>query len=694
MSYICKETEFSEGKSISLETGKLAKQAAGSAVVKMGDTVVLVTVCAGQEREGLDFFPLTVEYREKLYAGGRIPGGFPKRETRPSDKEILTCRIIDRPIRPMFPKGIKAEVQIVAQVLSSDERYDADTLAVCGASLAIGLSQFPFEQQVAAVRVALIDGQFIINPSSEKVETSDMEMVVAGSDTSICMVEGGAYEVSEQTVVEGIMKAHEAIKKIVAIQNEIIAQANPEKAEFPPAPVDEDLAKKVEDLVLEKLKSDLHIPMLKKAHYKAMGDLHASTQAALKEQFPERQGEIAAQIESIARREMREMILNEGVRIDGRKTDEVREILVENGLLPRTHGSALFQRGETQGLVTCTLGNRFDEQKIEGIHGETFKNYYLQYNFPPFCVGETGRMSGPGRREIGHGYLAERSLAPILPTHESFTYTIRLVSEILESHGSSSMASVCGGSLALMDAGVPVKTSVSGIAMGLISEGDRVQILSDINGTEDHLGDMDFKVAGTKDGITAFQMDIKIKGITPELMTKALEQAKAGRSYILGKMDEVLAKPNEISKHAPALLKKKISPDKIKDLIGPGGKVIRGIQEATGVKIDVDDNGEITVTGPRRGNAIAAVDMIDKIFEDVEVGTVYKGIVKNITNFGAFVEVIPGQEGLVHISELVPRGKRVEDVLSPGDTIEVVCSNVDAHGKIRLIPKNGPLVTE
>lgn len=687
--------EIAPGKVITLETGKLAKQAAGSCVVRLGDTMVLVTVCMGQEMNG-DFFPLTVEYREKAYAVGKFPGGYNKRESKPSDKEILTSRIIDRPLRPLYPEGFRREVQIAATVINGDGKFDSDTISVIGASFANCISPIPFEEPSAAVRVIRnLEGQFIINPTFQELESSDMEMIVAGTDSSITMVEGGAYEVPESVIIEGLMKAHEAIKKIVALQNELISKLEVTKMSFSlPQPESEILAA-VEENCAGKLRDTFRTPMKKADHYAAVDKIKKELLESLAERFPDRSGEISSIFKDIEKREMREVILAEGKRIDGRATTEIRPIYIETGFLPNCHGSALFQRGETQAMVITTLGNKFDEQKVDTLQGDWFKNYYLHYNFPPYSVGETGRMSGPGRREIGHGHLAERSLEPIIPTVDSFPYTIRLVSEILESNGSSSMASVCGGSLSMMDTGVPVKTAVAGIAMGLISDGNRTAILSDITGTEDHLGDMDFKLCGTKNGVTGLQMDIKIKGITAELMVQALTQAKEGRDHILGKMNEVISEPKSLSKYAPCVIKKSIPVDKIKELIGPGGRVIRGIQETTGATLDINDEGQLTITAPKRGNALMAQKMIDELFAEVEVGVQYKGKIKNITNFGVFVEVLPGKEGLVHISELnnVERGTNLETVFKVGDELIVKCIGIDPQNRVKLSAKQAAPVT-
>ena len=681
------EIEISPGKVVALETGKLARQAGGSVVVSMGETKVLVTVCGGRESDG-DFFPLTVEYREKAYATGKIPGGYIKREARPSDSEVLTARMIDRPLRPLFPEDFKHEVQIVATVIGADGKHDSEAISIGAASLAVGLSDLPLKEQVAAVKVARVNAEWVVNPTHSELEEADVEMMIAGSESSIVMVEGGAYEISEQEMVDGIMAGHVVIKKMVVAQNALIAKIGPTKMDYKEKADDAELFQKIETACIDPLKANLSIPMKKEEHYSAMATIKASVHEALDEAYPERSEEIDSYFGKIEKREMRENILSAQKRIDGRGLDQVRDLTLETQTLSTAHGSAVFQRGETQALVVCTLGSKTDEQRVDTLYGDYFKNYYLHYNFPPFSVGETGRMSGPGRREIGHGHLAERSLEPVLPVSESFPYTIRLVSEILESNGSSSMASVCGGSMALMDAGVPIKEAVAGIAMGLISDGSRVEILSDITGTEDHLGDMDFKVTGTKKGITAFQMDIKIAGITPELMLKALEQAKVGRLHILEKMNESIPAPREVSKNAPCILIKKIEESKIKDLIGPGGKVIRGIQDKSGANLDIADNGEVTISAPKRGNANMALKLIEEIFAEVEVGVTYTGKVKNITSFGLFAEVLPGKEGLVHISELdVERGTDLETVFSVGEEMQLKCINVDPQGRVKLSAK-------
>jgi len=683
--------QLGDEKSIRFETGRLAKQAAGSTLIQMGDAVLLATVCYGPEKEDQDFFPLTVEYREKAYAAGRFPGGYIKREARPSEEEILTARIIDRPIRPMFPDGFTREVQVIINVLSADPKMNTGALGVSGASLAIGLSDLPFEEQVAAVRVAVVDGKNIVNPTHEEMEIADLELVVGGTQTSVCMVEGGAWEVPEETVIGAIMAGHEVVKEMCRKQQELIDMVHSGvKQEFIAPEPDAELVEKIKAYAVPKLQELFHVDMVKTEHYPAMDKLQAEVVEFLGEEYADRTGEVKSIFKDIERTEMRNMILAEGRRIDGRKTDEIRPIEIETSVLPGTHGSALFQRGETQGLVTCTLGTKADEQRVESLQGEGFKNYMLHYNFPPFSVGEAKRVGSVSRREVGHGHLAERSLSPVLPHPDDFPYTIRLVSEILESNGSSSMASVCGGSLALMDTGVPIKEPVAGIAMGLISEGDQVQILSDITGTEDHLGDMDFKVTGTSTGITAFQMDIKIRGIDADLMARAMEQAKAGRMHILEKMKTLgLAEPRaEMSDNAPTIIKFKIPSNKIRDIIGPGGATIKHIQSTTGTDINVTDDGSVQIFAPMAKAGKVAHRMLEEIVADIEPGRVYNGKVKSIVTFGAFVEVLPGKEGLVHISEIArERIDKVEDVLSLGDEVKVKCIGVDPRGKVKLSMK-------
>jgi polyribonucleotide nucleotidyltransferase len=674
-----------DGREIILESGRMAKQAGGSVVARLGDTMVLCTVCAGEDKPA-DFFPLTVEYREKYYSAGKIPGGYFKREAKLSDREVLVCRMIDRPLRPMFPEGYTREVQIICNVISADDQNDAEMIALVGASAAIGLSHIPFEEQVAGVRVAgKFDGTFVINPTFEQTEEADIELTIAGTATSVLMVEGHGFEIPEDLMVNAILAGHAAIKEIVKGQDALIAQFEVQKDVFTLPPLDATVFARVETVAQPLLKDLFHKDYLKKAYYAGLKAVKKQVHEVLDTEFPEQLSEINKCFDDILWRDMREMVLSEKRRIDGRGPSDVRPIDIQTQVLPRAHGSALFQRGETQGLVVATLGTRQDEQRMESLRGESFKNYMLHYNFPGFSVGEAKRLGAVGRREIGHGMLAERALAPVLPTAESFPYTIRIVSDILESHGSSSMASVCGGSLCLMDAGVKIKAPVAGIAMGMVSDGSRYVTLSDINGTEDHLGDMDFKVCGTEKGITSFQMDIKLRGITSEMMQNALSQAKEGRLHILAKMNEALPAARDLSKLAPAILQRQIPTEKIKELIGPGGKIIRGIQEASGAVINVNDDGAVTVSAPHRGNALLALKMINELFAEAELGKVYKGKVKGITTFGAFVEILPGKEGLVHISELAAhRVEKVEDVLSMGDEIEVKCIGVDPTGKIKL----------
>ncbi|MBL8025117.1 MAG: polyribonucleotide nucleotidyltransferase [Fibrobacteres bacterium] len=684
-----RETEVN-GRTYSIETGMWAKQANGSAVVRLGDTMVLVTVCVSKEmKDGQDFFPLQVEYREKAYAAGKIPGGFFKRESKPSEKEVLSARCVDRPIRPLFPEGFMNDTQVMAMIISQDQENDADMLAITGASLALCVSDIPFGGPVAGVRVALVDDKFIVSPTFEEVERSAMDMVVAGSKDSILMVEGGAFEVSEDTMIQGIMEGHKAIKKLCALQEEIAKECGKQKFVFVKSETDPVLKGKVKELVFDKLKAAYQIAK-KEERRDSIEAIKKDAVSALEAEYPEQSKLIISLIHDLEAEIMRGRILEEGIRIDGRKTNEIRKITCQSKVLPRAHGSAVFTRGETQGLVVTTLGTKLDEQKIDALHGESWKDYMFHYNFPPFSTGEAKPVRATGRREIGHGHLAERSLAAVLPSKDKFPYTIRIVSDILESNGSSSMASVCGGSLSLMDAGVPIKSPVAGIAMGLIKEGDRTAILSDILGDEDHLGDMDFKVTGTREGITAFQMDIKIDGITPELMKSALEQAKAGRIHILGKMDEELNTPRtELSKYAPRILHLKVAVEDIGAIIGPGGKIIKEIQEKTGAVINIDDDGTVLIASTGGLGGPEAKAWIERITMKPEIGKVYQGTVKGIQNFGCFVEFMPGREGLVHISELAAaRVNKVEDIVNVGDTISVKLIDIDplSH-KVRLSKK-------
>jgi len=683
--------EVSVGQSsIRFETGKLAKQAGGSIIVRSGDSVVLVTACRANSPRDVDFLPLTVDYREYTYASGRIPGGFFKREGKPAEKEVLTSRMIDRPIRPLFPAGWRFETQIIALVLSADGANDTDVLAITGASAAMALSDVPFEKTIAGVRVGLVDGQYLINPTFEQRKVSKLDIIVAGSKDGLVMVEAGAKEVTEEQVVEALEAAHAAIKQLVAAIDEIAAEAGKAKVTVIAKTVDATFAKEVEDKVLGKLTAAMRI------HDKL--ENYATTDkviAELVDSYPADQPAQRADAKIVAKhlkeKVLYDEILNNNVRLDGRKLDEVRPIWIETSVLPRTHGSAVFTRGETQALVTCTLGTADDAQKIETFEGETWKNFMLHYNFPPFSVGEVGRMTGPGRREVGHGALAERAVAGMIPGEEHFPYTVRVVSDILESNGSSSMASVCGASLAMMDAGVPLKAPVAGIAMGLVMDetSGKFAVLSDIAGAEDHYGDMDFKVAGTAEGITALQMDIKLSGVPTQVMRKALEQARQGRMHILGIMADALAAHREnISQHAPRIVTIKIPVDKIRDVIGPGGKMIRSIIERTGVKIDVEDDGRVNVASADGASAQKAISIIQELTATPELNKTYLGKVQRITDFGAFVEIMAGTDGLLHVSEIANhRVKDVRDELKEGEQILVKVINIDPTGKIRLSRK-------
>ncbi len=683
-----KEVEIG-GRTLSIEMGKLAKQANGAAVVRLGDTVVLVTACAAKKpREGIDFLPLTVDYRESFYAAGKIPGGFFKREGRPNEKEILTCRLIDRPLRPLFPDGWRSETQVISLVLSSDKENNSDVLALTGASAALYCSDIPFTTPIAGVRVGRIDGQFIINPTFEQVKGSDLDLTVAGSKDAIVMVEAAANDVSEADMVDGLGFAHEAIQKLVAMQEELFESVAPVKTAVAPIERDEALEKEVEEKVFSKLQDAMRTSG-KQAADRAVDDV----KAALLEELADREPEVLAGISGIFKglqeKALRQEVLERRQRLDGRAFDAVREITCEVGVLPRTHGSSVFTRGETQALVTVTLGTSDDSQRMDFLEGDFEKRFMLHYNFPPFSVGEARFLRGPGRREIGHGALAERALVPVIPSTADFPYTIRIVSDILESNGSSSMASVTGGCLALMDAGVPLKAPIAGIAMGLVKEGDNYAILTDIAGAEDHYGDMDFKVAGTANGITALQMDIKITGLTRELMAEALEQARQARMFILEKMASALPAPREeISTFAPRIFTIQIPTDKIRDVIGPGGKMIRSIIERTGVKIDVEDNGTVSIASSDSESAKKAIQIIEELTAVPEVGKTYLGKVQRLVDFGAFVEIIPGTDGLVHISEVADyRVKDVQDEFSEGDQILVKVINIDPQGKVKLSRK-------
>jgi polyribonucleotide nucleotidyltransferase len=676
---------------VHISTGKMAKQASGAVVVKSGDTMVLVTVVGTKEaKPGQDFFPLTVNYTEKTYAGGKIPGSFFKREGRPSEDETLICRLIDRPIRPLFPEGYLCDTQVMATVISAEEDHDPSILSMIGASAALMISDIPFEGPIAGVKVGRVDGKLIANPSAEQLKQSDLEIVVAAGKDAIFMVEGEADFVSEEDLLEAVFFAKDAVQGILAAQIDLAVKAGVAKREVVPPVVNELLKSKVTELATDRIAQAFKIKA-KQERYATMGQIKADVIAALTEEFPGCDKEIKGFLGDLEYDCMRADVLETGIRIDGRNTTTIRPIVIEAGLLPRAHGSTLFTRGETQVLAAATLGTSSDEQRMDSLYGEFRKKFMLHYNFPPFSVGETSFRLAPGRREIGHGMLAERAISAILPDHDVFPYTIRIVAETLESNGSSSMATVCGGCLSLMDAGVPIKAPVAGIAMGLIKEGDKVAILTDILGDEDHLGDMDFKVAGSADGVTALQMDIKIGGVSKEIMAQALKQAKEGRLYILGKMAQCLTTPREeMSSFAPRITTIWIKPDRIRDVIGSGGKTIRSITEATGVMIDIDsdNSGKINIASSDKAACEAAIQMIRGLTDEVEEGKLYLGTVKKIMEFGAFVEVLPGTDGLVHISELdETRVKNVTDILNEGDKVLVKCIGVDKQGKIKLSRK-------
>ena len=673
------------GKSLCFQTGKLAKQADGSVLVFQGNTKVLVTAVMSEEpREDIDFMPLLVEYRERAYAAGKIPGGFIKREGKPTDEEVLKSRVIDRSIRPIFPKGFKNDVQVIAFVISADQSTDPAVLAINGASTALHISRIPFEKPVGAVRVARVNGKLVINPSYEEQQSADINLIVSGTEDAVVMVEGGAKEVPEEEVLDAILFAHEEIKKIVKLQEELRQVAGQEKFQFEVKELPEDLKEKIREKAFSQLEDVVTIKD-KKERRKKIRELKEAIISEL--EIPEEEVKLAEEVFDEAEKEfVRKMILEKGVRIDGRKPDEIRKITIEVGLLPGAHGSALFTRGQTQALVTTTLGTPEEYQLVEGLMPEEQKRFMLHYNFPPFCVGELAPMRGPGRREIGHGALAERALAPVIPPEEEFPYVIRVVSDILESNGSSSMATVCGGSLSLMDAGVPIKAQVAGIAMGLIMEGDKFVVLSDILGDEDHLGDMDFKVAGTRKGVTAIQMDLKVKGITREILSKALEQARKGRLFILDKMDEVISQPrSKIAPHAPRIVATKIDPEKTRDLIGPSGKTIRTIIDKTGVKITIKEDGTVLVSAPSEESAEQAIRMIHDVTRDLEIGGTYLGKVTRVENYGAFVELAPGKIGLVHISKIPAHMREnIFEHIKVSDVIPVKILEFDPLGRPRL----------
>jgi len=677
------------GTTFGLETGKLAKQTSGSVLARYGDTVVLATLVAAKEKtEGEDFLPLTVNYQEKSAAAGKIPGGFFKREGRPNEKEVLTSRLIDRPIRPLFPKEFTYQTQIIITVFSADADYDPDVLSVTAASAALTVSDVPFAGPLAAVRVARVGGEFICNPIKSQIEESDMNIVVAGTKEAIVMVEGGTKEVSESDIVDALMFAHESLQEFIKVQEDLVSGLNIEKRVLDPIEEDEDFDNKVISFAEDKLKETITISS-KIERNDQLKKLHSETQEHISSLYPDSEVDISKVFEKLLKETVRGLIVNEKKRLDGRGYTDVRAISGEVGFLPRVHGSSVFTRGETQAAVTATLGTKYDEQRIDSLEGDITKTFMLHYNFPPYSVGETSFRLGPGRREIGHGALAERALSVVLPKREDFPYTLRVVSEVLESNGSSSMATVCGGTLSMMDAGVPISAPVGGIAMGLIKEGDDFVILSDILGDEDHLGDMDFKVAGTTKGITALQMDIKVTGVTREILTKALDQAKDGRIHILSEMDKILSAPREdISEYAPRIVTMQVDQSKIKDVIGSGGKTIKKIVEVTGVQIDIDDSGTINIASPDRDACDKAIKIIEGIVEEMEVGKVYLGTVKRILDFGAIVELANGKDGLVHISELEPkRVEKVTDILQENDELLVKCIEKGRDGKIRLSRK-------
>jgi len=676
------------GCEVSFESGKIAKQANGAVMVRKGDTMVLVTAVAARKgREGIDFFPLTVDYQEKTYAAGKIPGGFFKREGRLSDRETLTSRLIDRPLRPLFPKGFTCETQVIATVMSTDNVNDPAILALTGASAALMISEIPFAGPIAGVRVVRVEGELVVNPTFAQIDESDLDVIMACSREAVVMVEGGADEVDEQIMLDALELGHKAAQPFIDAQLEMVSQVGQEKREVVAPVLNEDLVALLNEQFADRFEEGIKVSdkLERQDYFSALKD-EIRVRLAESEISDKDLGEV---FEDLLGSAIRRQISTTGTRIGGRKVDEIRDIATEVSLLPRAHGSALFTRGETQAIVTATLGTSVDEQRIDSLRGNTFNSFMLHYNFPPYSVGEARFLRGPGRREIGHGTLARRALKAVLPTADQFPYTIRIVSDITESNGSSSMASVCGGSLALMDAGVPIKAPVAGIAMGLVQEGDQFIVLSDILGDEDHVGDMDFKVTGTKDGITAIQMDIKITGISSEIMGKALAQAKTGRLHILGKMEESLTAPRaELSDYAPRIMTIKIDPDKIRDVIGPGGKNIRAITEKSGAKIDIDDSGEIRIASVDGQASEIAIALIRDLTQEAEVGKIYMGTVQRIMDFGAFVQIFPGTDGLLHVSQIAEeRVREVRDYLKEGDEVMVKVIEVDRQGKIRLSRK-------
>jgi polyribonucleotide nucleotidyltransferase len=678
----------SNGLKMTLETGKVAKQADGAVVVRLGGTMVLATcVAAKSAKESQDFFPLTVEYRERAYAGGRIPGGYFKREGAPVKKETLTSRLIDRPIRPLFPDGFRNEVQVICLTISGDQENDPDILAMNGASAALCLSGIPFDGPIGAVRVGLVEGKLVANPTTAQKKTSSLDLVIAATEDAVLMVEAGASEISEEAMLEAIAFGHAECKKLARAQRDLVQRAGKPRWTVDAAARDAELKARVESLAAAKLATALATHQ-KQGRAEAVSRVFDEVVQSLGVDETKK-GAVREAFEAVEKAEVRRLIVERNLRVDGRKANEIRPISVDMAYLPRAHGSSVFTRGETQALVSATLGTKSDEQKIESIEGDFYRNFMLHYNFPSFSVGEVRRFGSPSRRDIGHGALAERAVEAVLPPKEEFPYTIRVVSDILESNGSSSMASVCGASLALMDAGVPLKSHVAGVAMGLVKEGDKVGILTDINGAEDHYGDMDFKVAGTEKGVTALQMDIKIAGVSIDIMRAALQQARDARLIVLAKMREAIEKPRaELSPYAPRFVTIKIRPEKIREIIGPGGKVIRGIQEQTGTKIDVEDDGRVTVFSPDSASVQKALGIIQDICREVELDRIYLGKVKKIVEFGAFVEVIPNTEGLLHISQIAEsRIRTVQDVLTEGDEVLVKVIEIDGNGKMRLSRK-------
>jgi polyribonucleotide nucleotidyltransferase len=684
-----KEWTFA-GRRLVLETGRMAKQAHGACLVTYGETVALCTATVQDHPTHLPFFPLTVEYRARSYAAGKIPGGFFKREGRPAEQEILSARLIDRPIRPLFPDGFQNETQIMVHVLSADQENDADVLGMLGTSVALNLSEIPFEGPLAGVRIGRIQGQWVLNPTFQQLEYSDVEIVVAGTEDAIMMVEGGAIEVPEEDIAEGLQAAHEGIRELCRIQREFLEGMQQPKMEWTKTEIDEDLKLRVEELATARIGEAMSVAD-KAARNELLAAVRTEVQLTLAEDFPESADIIRGIISKKEKAAMRRQILENGIRADGRGPDDIRPITCETGILPRVHGSALFTRGQTQALCVATLGTQQDEQRIESINAqqETTKSFMLHYNFPPFSTGEAKPLRGTSRREQGHGALAERAIQPLLPAYDDFPYTIRVVSEVLESNGSSSMASVCGASLALMDAGVPLRAPCAGVAMGLIKEGDKVEVLTDILGLEDALGDMDFKVAGSEQGVTSIQMDIKIRGLTLEVMRDALQRARKGRLHILNVMkQEISAARTELSQWAPRIITIQVNPEKIGEIIGPKGKTIRAIQEETGAQISIDDSGLVTIASVSGEGGERAKARIKGMTQDPEIGLIYEGVVKSTTTFGAFVEILPGTEGLLHISEMQEgRTERTEDVVKKGDVVRVKLLSIDEKGKMRLSRK-------